>query len=137
MIRNRKGMSCAEFSGRMAEMVAAGVDLFAHPHVRKCRLHRALLKDLEAIADAARNLFPDVDPSENLWNQIESRMADDISACLVSDPWPGCRVIVTAHAIEEYNPQASPPTPGSSPESAFGLTILGDHRTFAPRGERK
>jgi hypothetical protein len=40
--------------------------------MQSCALCRALLADLETIAEAARQLFPVVDPPEHLWEQIES-----------------------------------------------------------------
>ena len=141
MTGNRNNMSCEEFSSRMAELVAAGEDLFAHPHVKKCPLHRALLEDLEEIARAAKQMFPEVDPPDTLWNNIEARMAHEhLPGSLISDPWPGCRVVVAAHAIEGYNPKASPPPHSPfrfADDSALWLTIIGDHRTFAPKGERR
>lgn len=73
MIKKRE-MSCEEFGAKMSEMIASGEDIFSHPHVQTCKLHRALLEDLEAIAIAARQLFPEVDPPDNLWKEIESRL---------------------------------------------------------------
>jgi len=77
MIDNRKNMSCEEFGVRMNELIATGEDIFSHPHVQTCVLHKALLEDLEAIAIAARQLFPEVDPPENLWMEIEGRLDEE------------------------------------------------------------
>jgi hypothetical protein len=115
MIDNRKHMSCAEFSACMAELIAAGEDIFAHPHVRRCKLHRALLDDLEAIAKAARQIFPEVDPPDTLWDRIQEELAQKQPGPMVSDPWPGYRVVVAIHVIEYYNSNASPPVPHQPP----------------------
>jgi hypothetical protein len=135
MTGNRKNLSCEQFSAQMAKLVAAGEDLFSHPHVRKCRLHRALLEDLEEIARAARQLFPEIDPPETLWNGIQARLAQEFSS-ITSDPWPGCRVVVNAQVLKDYNPTASPPLSGhliSDEESAPRMKIHGAGRTIARR----
>jgi hypothetical protein len=65
-------MSCAEFQAHLPELIGTGVDASAHPHIQNCELCRALLADLETIAEAARQLLPIVDPPEDLWAHIES-----------------------------------------------------------------
>jgi len=72
MIDNRKDMSCEEFQEHMAQLIGSGADASAHPHVLSCDLCRALLTDLETIAAAARELFPVEDPSDRVWEQIQS-----------------------------------------------------------------
>ncbi len=72
MIDDSKDMTCEEFQSIMPDLIGAGVDASAHPHVMNCELCRALLTDLETIAEAARQLFPVVDPPDNLWSKIES-----------------------------------------------------------------
>lgn len=72
MIEDPKNMSCEEFQAHMPELIGAGEDASAHPHVQNCALCRALLADLETIAEAARQLFPVEDPPDRLWEQIES-----------------------------------------------------------------
>ena len=44
----------------------------SHPHLQTCELCRALLNDLETIAEAARQLFPIQQPEDGLWDRIES-----------------------------------------------------------------
>lgn len=75
-IEDAKNMTCEEFQNQMAELIGSGADASAHPHVQNCDLCRAFLADLEAIAAAARELFPVVDPPERLWEQIESRIKE-------------------------------------------------------------
>ena len=70
-------MSCAEFQAHMPELIASGADLSNDEHLKSCELCRALLDDLETIAEAARQLFPSVDPSDKLWSQIESAIKSD------------------------------------------------------------
>jgi hypothetical protein len=72
MTEDPKNMTCEEFQDRMPELIGSGENASAHPHVQSCALCRALLADLETIAEAARQLFPVVDPPDHLWKQIES-----------------------------------------------------------------
>jgi hypothetical protein len=64
-------MTCAEFQAQLPELIGSGANLADNEHLRSCELCRALLADLETIAEAARQLFPVVDPSDKLWDQIE------------------------------------------------------------------
>jgi hypothetical protein len=65
-------MSCAEFQAQMAELIGSGEDVRAHPHLKDCKNCAALLADLKTIADAARELFPSVEPPDEVWDHIES-----------------------------------------------------------------
>jgi len=63
---------CAEFQSMMPERIAAGEDLQTHPHMLTCERCRALVRDLEYIAEAARQLFPvEAEPPDELWAEIE------------------------------------------------------------------
>jgi hypothetical protein len=79
MIDDPQNMTCEEFQARMPELIKEGVDTSTHPHVLSCDLCRALLADLETIAEAARQLFPIVDPPDHLWNKIESSIKEQES----------------------------------------------------------
>jgi hypothetical protein len=72
MSPSQENLNCAEFQARLAEMIGAGENVSAHPHMQDCELCRAFLGELEAIAQAARDLFPAVEPPDDLWNNIES-----------------------------------------------------------------
>jgi hypothetical protein len=72
-----KDMTCEEFQAQMPELIGAGENASAHPHVQNCDLCRALLADLETIAEAARQLFPVEDPPDRLWEQIQSAIKQD------------------------------------------------------------
>lgn len=77
MINDPKNMTCEEFQSHMPELISSGEDAMAHPHVQNCALCRALLQDLETIAEAARQLFPVEDPPDHLWDQIESAIKQE------------------------------------------------------------
>lgn len=77
MTEERSNMTCADFQAHLPEMIGAGKNVSAHPHIENCELCRALLADLETIAEAARQLFPAVEPREELWEQIESAIKSD------------------------------------------------------------
>lgn len=77
MSDNRGNMSCADFQAQLPELINSGENAAAHPHIENCELCRALLADLETIAEAARQLFPAVEPPEHLWNQIESAIQSE------------------------------------------------------------
>jgi len=131
MIDNRKDMSCEEFSACMAHLVAGGSDLFSHPHVQRCKLHRALLDDLEAIAHAAKLLFPDIDPPDTVWEGIQARMHFEDPGPLVTDQ-AGYRVITSIRVAENYNPDASPPR-SSGGHTARPMPLSNDRARRAPR----
>jgi hypothetical protein len=79
MTDDRNTMSCAEFQAQLPELIGSGEDASTHPHLQNCDLCRALLADLETIAEAARQLFPIVEPPEDLWEHIESAIKDETS----------------------------------------------------------
>ncbi len=61
--------SCAEFQAQLPELIASGE---AHSHLRSCPDCRAFLASIGAIAEAARQLFPSVEPPDEVWERIES-----------------------------------------------------------------
>jgi hypothetical protein len=77
MTGNPREMSCAEFQAQLPELIGSGADASAHPHIQSCELCRALLADLETIAEAARQLFPVVEPPDELWEHIESAIKSE------------------------------------------------------------
>jgi hypothetical protein len=75
---NKTGkMSCEEFQAQLPELIGSGRKISEHDHIQTCELCRALLADLETIAEAARQLFPIVEPPDNLWEQIESKIKNE------------------------------------------------------------
>lgn len=70
-------MECQEFQAQLPEMIGAGGKTASHPHLQSCAKCRALLADLETIAEAARQLFPIEEPPDELWKQIESVILDE------------------------------------------------------------
>jgi predicted anti-sigma-YlaC factor YlaD len=77
-------LSCAAFQAQLPELIGSGEKIGTHPHLQSCELCRALLADLETIAEAARQLFPIVEPPDELWEQIESAIKNADSS-----PSPG------------------------------------------------
>ncbi|MGB8259239.1 MAG: hypothetical protein WCE75_02760 [Terracidiphilus sp.] len=71
---------CVRFQEQLAELVGSGEDLTRHPHLIACERCRALLRDLETIAEAARQLFPIVEPPDELWEHIESALEHEWSS---------------------------------------------------------
>lgn len=70
-------LSCAEFQAQLPELIGSGADAAHHPHIESCELCRALLADLETIAEAARQLLPVEEPPDDLWQQIESAIRNE------------------------------------------------------------
>ena len=80
MTEEANPITCQEFQAQLPEMIGAGESLAAHAHLQHCAICRALLADLETIADAARQLFPVVDPPDDLWEHIESAIKKEKAA---------------------------------------------------------
>jgi hypothetical protein len=70
-------MRCEEFQAQLPELIGSGKNVAGHEHLQSCDLCRALLADLETIAEAARQLFPIVEPPDKLWAQIESKIKNE------------------------------------------------------------
>jgi hypothetical protein len=64
-------VSCAEFQAQLPDLIGSG-EASTHLHLQNCELCRALLAELETIAEAARQLFPGVEPPDEVWEHIES-----------------------------------------------------------------
>jgi hypothetical protein len=73
-------MSCATFQALLPELIGSGEDAAHHPHILGCARCRALLADLESIAEAARQLLPIVEPPDKVWEQIELAIKKEESA---------------------------------------------------------
>ncbi|MGD0098213.1 MAG: hypothetical protein ABSB60_17135 [Terracidiphilus sp.] len=70
-------LSCAEFQAQLPELIGSGEVIANHSHFKDCKQCQKLLGDLEAIAEAARHLFPIEEPPDALWNQIESAIENE------------------------------------------------------------
>jgi predicted anti-sigma-YlaC factor YlaD len=79
-------MSCEAFQAQLPELIGSGENVAAHPHLKSCELCRALLADLETIAEAARQLFPIVEPPDDLWEHIESAIKNEEAVKGVNGP---------------------------------------------------
>jgi hypothetical protein len=74
-------MTCQEFQEQMADLIGSGENVDNHPHLQTCANCRALLADLQTIADAAKQLLPiDEQPQEDLWERIELAIKKEESA---------------------------------------------------------
>lgn len=63
---------CAEFQALMPKRIEAGEDLQTFPHMLTCERCRSLVRDLEYIAEVARQLMPiEEEPRDDLWTQIQ------------------------------------------------------------------
>lgn len=72
-----KTMSCEEFQSQLSDLVGSGADIENHPHIKECDICRELYQQLQTIADAAKQLFPDQEPEDKLWERIESAIKDE------------------------------------------------------------
>ncbi|MGA2891193.1 MAG: hypothetical protein ABSE51_24570 [Terracidiphilus sp.] len=72
MSESADNLSCAEFQAQLPDLIGRGEAIVDHAHYQSCKLCRALLADLAAIAQAAHQLFPVEEPPDALWEQIES-----------------------------------------------------------------
>ena len=70
-------LDCDQFQAQLAELIGSGENAADHPHLKNCARCRALLADLETIAEAARQLLPIVEPPDELWEHIESAIKDE------------------------------------------------------------
>jgi hypothetical protein len=77
MRESANNLTCTEFQAQIPELIGSGEQIGNHPHLRSCRLCRALLADLDAIAQAARQLFPVEEPPDALWDHIESAIVKE------------------------------------------------------------
>jgi predicted anti-sigma-YlaC factor YlaD len=71
MTGDPNNLSCQEFQAQLADLIGSGEDAASHAHLQSCANCRALLADLETIAEAARKLLPIQQPKEDLWERIE------------------------------------------------------------------
>ena len=71
MTRDRDNLSCHQFQTQLADLIGSGEDVSSHPHLLTCDNCRALLADLQTIADAAKQLLLVDPPKEDLWERIE------------------------------------------------------------------
>ena len=63
---------CAQFQSSMPQRIGAGEDLQTDPHMLTCERCRSLVRELEYIAEAARQLMPLAEePRDELWTNIQ------------------------------------------------------------------
>ena len=59
-------------SSQSSDLLGSGAVVENHPHIQDCEICRELYEQLKAIADAAKQLFPDQGPEDHLWDRIET-----------------------------------------------------------------
>ena len=70
--RDMLDADCARFQASMPERVGAGEELQADPHMLTCERCSALVRELEYIAEVARQLMPiEEEPRDELWANIQ------------------------------------------------------------------
>jgi hypothetical protein len=74
---NPNRLTCYQFQTRLPELIGSEEDLAAHPHLDQCPICGSLLADLERISEAAQMLFPIAEPSEGVWEKIESAIEEE------------------------------------------------------------
>jgi hypothetical protein len=80
-----QSIPCEQFQAQLPELIGSG-QCVNHPHLRQCQRCKALLADLETIAETARQLLPIVDPPDELWEQIEFAIQEEENASSVPRP---------------------------------------------------
>jgi hypothetical protein len=72
LLENHADAECAEFQASMPRRIGAGEDLQTDPHMLTCERCRSLVRELEYIAEAARQLIPvEQEPRDELWVNIQ------------------------------------------------------------------
>jgi hypothetical protein len=62
---------CVQFQASMPERIGAGEDLQTDAHMLTCERCRSLVRELEYIAEVARQLLPvEEEPRDELWTNI-------------------------------------------------------------------
>jgi hypothetical protein len=85
---NRSGtpLTCAEFQEHLPELFASGAESLTddpalREHLNTCENCSALVRDLQYIADQARQLLePTHEPSDNVWKKIQEELASGPAA---------------------------------------------------------
>ncbi len=67
---------CAQFQALMAQRIEAGEDLQTYEHMKTCERCPALIRDLEALAEACRLALaePEIEPADEVWRHIEEKI---------------------------------------------------------------
>jgi len=75
-------LSCADFQQQLPDLFASGSDGLTDPaliqHLETCENCSALVRDLQYIADQARQLLePTHEPSDSVWKKIQESLTSD------------------------------------------------------------
>ena len=80
MNSTKTNLSCTDFQAQLSDLISSGATIANDPHLMTCENCRALLRDLETIAEAARQLVPIEEPPDDLWQQIETAIGHEKTA---------------------------------------------------------
>jgi hypothetical protein len=77
-------LSCADFQEKLPELFAAGASGYIEDpelagHLKTCEKCSALIRDLEYIAEQAKQLLQPQEPSDDVWRKIQEGLATDTS----------------------------------------------------------
>lgn len=83
MIDNRKANGitpdCASFQEKLPSLFESEEDKSTQPHLQTCENCRALVADLQYIADQAKIMLPLHDPSPEVWNRVQNAIKKEPS----------------------------------------------------------
>lgn len=82
-------MDCAQFQQKLPELFESQADLSNVEHLKHCENCAALVRDLEYIAQQARELLPAHDPSPAVWDTIQSALKEEQEDGAPSTSGPG------------------------------------------------
>jgi predicted anti-sigma-YlaC factor YlaD len=71
---------CASFQDELPSLFESGENLAAQPHLKTCENCRALVQDLEYIAQQAKLLLPIHDPGPAVWENIQNAIKKEPSS---------------------------------------------------------
>lgn len=89
-MKHSDSQACHDFQQQLPDLIGAGEPLGEHPHVKTCETCQALIRDLETIAEAARQLLQseaDEEPAEDgLWERIDTAIKAEQGASANGSP---------------------------------------------------
>lgn len=68
---------CGQFQQRLPAIFESGNDLATEAHLQTCENCKALVQDLEYIAQQAKLLLPIHDPSPGVWDNIQAALKNE------------------------------------------------------------
>ena len=69
---------CASFQDELPSLFESGEEISTHPHLQTCENCKALVRDLQYIAQQAKLLLPIHDPGPQVWENIQSAIKKEL-----------------------------------------------------------